>query len=69
MNIYKQISHYEYLVSINLPQKYIEEYKYYMIYNAYLVFYHLKKLDLLKYFLVDEVKLPYNLKKKFFSLI
>ena len=69
MNIYKQISHYEYLVSINLPKKYIEEYKYYMIYNAYLVFYHLKKLDLLKYFLVDEVKLPYNLKKKFFSLI
>ena len=68
-NLYQQIIDYKYIKIKNIPKKYLKEYKYYMIYNTYLIFYHLNKLDLLKYFLFEEVKLSGNLKKDFIDII
>jgi hypothetical protein len=67
-NLYKQVLDYKYLKNLNLQKKYLEEYKYYMIFNTYFIFYHLKNLDLLKYFLLEDIKLPQNLKKSFYNL-
>lgn len=68
-NLYQQICDYAYLIKKGIPKKYLKEYQYYIIYNTYLIFYHLNQLNLLKYFSRDEIKLPDDLKKKFINII
>lgn len=63
------IANYGYLITKNIPIQYLNEYKYYMIYNTYLVFRHLNALELINYFLLEEVKLSNNLKKYFINIL